>query len=84
MRKTRVTVRETVSHSTQPFSQHNFRLYGCHIEFWNHLRNKVLHPLITQIYSAKVIKAFFFKLQGVAEQRAKNWPGVILPPPGYR
>jgi len=45
--------------SIKPFSQHNFRLYGRHVKFWNHLRSKVLHPIITQTHSGKVTKAFF-------------------------
>jgi len=85
MRKTRVTIRETVKHNTQPFSKHNFRFYGRHVEFRNHLRNKVIHPLIAQTYSGKVTKAFLKKFQGVAEQHAKNWlGGNFTPSPGYR
>jgi len=57
-RKTHVTIRETVSHRTQPFSQLNFRFYGRHVEFWNHLRNKILHSLIAHTYSGKITKAF--------------------------
>ena len=57
MRKSRVTIQETVKHNIL-FSQHNFRFYGRHVEFWNHLRNKVLYPLIAQTYSGKATNAF--------------------------
>ena len=77
MRKTRVTIRETVKHNTQSFNEHNFRFYGRHIAFWNHSRNKVLHPVIAQTYSGKVTKAFF-KFQGVAERHAKKLAWGIL------
>jgi len=31
-------------------------VYGRHVEFWNHLQNKILHTLIAQTYSEKVTK----------------------------
>ena len=75
MRKTRVTIRQTVKHSTQPFSQHNVRFYGRHVEFWNHLQNTVLHPLIAQTYSGKVTKAFFLNSKSLLNSMQKNWSG---------
>jgi len=80
MRKTLVTIRETVKHNTQPFSQHNVRFYGRHVEFWNHLRNSLTPPYSPNIFR-KSYQSILKNSKGLLNSVQKNWPGGNFTPP---